>query len=105
MAGAMNLEVRLGDTLSVPLQFATSRAGTTPIDLTGKTWVASVFDADWTVVASFDVSVPTPANGEMTLTLDVDATTLTVGSYRWSLKDTAGDVTLLVGTLSVLEVA
>lgn len=103
--GNVNLETYLGDVLSKPLLFATDRAGASPIDLTGKTWQALVLNSDGTTAQTMTVTVPTPANGKMTLSLtDTQVSALGDSSWRWCLRDTTADVTILVGTLTVLTV-
>jgi hypothetical protein len=105
MAGQLNLETYVGDVLSAPLQFATDRTGATPIDLTGKTYQALVLTSSGSTAATMTVTVATPANGQMTLSLtDTQVSTLGAGSHRWCLRDTTADVTVLVGTLTILTV-
>lgn len=75
----------------------------TPVNLTGRTFSAQIRHAPGDLlVTSFTVSVPTPANGEVVLSLDESQTALAgdagPAALWWSLKeDAAGVTTALCG--------
>lgn len=106
-AANLNIECYKGDDISKVLKFRASDR-TTPIDLTGYTFAATAVDEDGTTAATFSVTCATPANGNVSVSLnDATTTSLGAGSWRWSLVQTVSNVTttVLVGTLTVLEVA
>lgn len=105
-AANLNIECYKGDDISKLLKFRASDR-TTAIDLTGYTFSALAFNTDGTTAATFSVACPTPASGNVTISLnDATTTSLGAGSWKWAMTQTVSSVTstILVGTLTVLEV-
>jgi hypothetical protein len=91
------------------LEVVIENAAGSPVDLTGRNYIAQVrLDPASTTAPelSFSCSVPTPANGTISLlAADADTADLVPGrAYWWSLLELAGGVltTLLYGRVTVL---
>lgn len=100
-----DLTITRGDTETVVLISTTD--GTTPINITGRTYTAQLRTSpDIAVIsASFVCSVTNGAAGEVTCTLSAASSALLdAGYYYWDLQENASGVisTLLSGTVTVL---
>lgn len=93
--------VYTGDDVSQTFTFTSD--GTTPINITGRTYSAGVYDGA-SSVASFTCTNTTGTDGKVVLSLaNATTTSLGAGAWRWSLVENASGVitTLLVGTFSI----
>lgn len=100
-----DLTITRGDTETLVVTLTTD--GTTPIDVTGRTYRAQIRQAQdsRTIKASFTCTVTDGANGVVTCVLSAaDSATLPVGISYWDLEETASGVvtTVLSGTVTVL---
>jgi hypothetical protein len=103
MAATVNIDTFVGDDVSRIITFVEADK-TTPINITGRTYVAQIFTEDGTVAASMTATVPTGTDGKVNLSLArATTTTLGVGNWRWSLVETASGVvtTVLVGGFTI----
>jgi hypothetical protein len=94
-----------GDTETLVVTMTTD--GTTPINLSGRTYRAQIRQAQdsRTIKASFTCTVTNAANGVVTCVLSaVDSATLPVGLGFWDLEENASGVitTVMSGTVTVL---
>lgn len=94
-----------GDNVTVTVTMTTD--GTTPINITGRTYAAMV-RADYedsTPAATFTCAITNGANGVLSLTLS-SANTLSLNPYNyfWDLQETASSVvsTIIAGAFVVL---
>lgn len=106
-AGKRDIEIIIGDDYSHVVTINTRSGSTlTPINITGRTYEAEIKKgASQPVVASFTCTVTNGAGGEVTITLsDTVTNTLTVGCYRWYLRQNASGVlnTILRGKCDVV---
>lgn len=96
----------VGDNVSHTFTFTSD--GTTPINITGRTYTGQIFDSAGNVDASFTCTVPTGTDGKVVITLSNTTTTsLGVGSWRYSLVENASGVitTLIVGSFTIADEA
>lgn len=106
MPANLNIECYVGDDVAKTLKFRAANR-TTPIDLTGYTFVAKAFTSTGAVAATFSVTCPSPASGDLTISLaDSVTTSLGAGTWAWSLVQTISAVTttILTGVFTILEV-
>lgn len=95
-----------GDDVSHTFTFTSD--GTTPINITGRTYTMKAFDAQGNVDATFTCTVPTGTDGKVAVTLGNTTTTaLGVGSWHYSLVENASGVitTLVVGSFTIADEA
>lgn len=95
------LEVVDGYDFSLVVAMQDDATPPVPVDLTGRVYTAQVRHApDGALLTAFTVTVPTPANGEVALSLDEAQTALLAdagpAALWWSLKEDAGGVTVAV---------
>jgi hypothetical protein len=100
-----DLSITRGDTETIV--FTSTTDGTTPINVTGRTYTAQMRTSpDISIVsASFDCQVTNGANGVVTCVLSAaNSALLSPGYYYWDLQENASGVisTLLSGTVTVL---
>ena len=100
-----NLTFVRGDTETV--QVTMTSDGTTPVDITGRTYAAQLRSTPdiATISASASCAVTDAANGVMTATFSASVTSdLSPGMYYWDLQETNGTTvtTVLAGTVTVL---
>lgn len=103
----LDLTITRGDTETVIVELYADEAGTTPIDITGRTYSSQIRTApDSTVVsATMTCTVTDGPNGEATCVLSSTASAaLAPGYYTWDLQENAsGTITTVVsGTVTVL---
>lgn len=103
--GVQNLTFVRGDTETV--QVTMTSDGTTPINITGRTYAAQLRSNPdiATISASATCAITDASNGVMTATFSASATSdLSPGMYYWDLQETNGSVitTVLAGTVTVL---
>lgn len=88
-----------GDTVTVTVTMTTN--GTTPIDITGRTYTSMVRQAydSPSAAATFTCTVTSAVNGVVTLTLDsVSTALLDPYNYVWDLQENAsGTITTVLG--------
>ena len=94
-----------GDTETLVVTMTTD--GTTPINLSGRTYRAQIRQAQdsRTIKASFTCTVTDASNGVITCVLSAaDSATLPVGLGFWDLEENASGVitTVMSGTVTVL---
>ncbi len=99
-----DLTITRGDTETLVVTITSD--GTTPINITGRTYRAQVrSQADSTTIkASFTCTVTDGANGQVTAVLSAtDSATLSAGVYFWDFEETASGTvsTILSGTVTV----
>ena len=100
-----DLVVTRGDTMTVNVTMTTN--GTTPIDITGRTY-ASMVRANYedpTAAASFICTITNAAAGQLQLVMSGASTALLEPfNYYWDLQETASGVvsTVLAGAFVVL---
>jgi len=89
----LDLKATSGDDWGIQLTFTSD--GTTPINLTGYTWSATVFPIGLPAssVATIAVTETTPASGVIDLSLTDTQTSALIGPYRWSITYTNGSDT------------
>lgn len=93
--------VYTGDDVSQTFTFTSD--GSTPINITGRTYSAGVYDGA-SSVASFTCTNTTGTDGKVVLSLaNATTTSLGVGQWRWSLVENASGIisTLLVGSFTI----
>lgn len=95
------LEVVDGYDFSLVVAMVDDAVPAAPVDLTGRVYTAHVRHApDGALLTAFTVTVPTPANGEVVLSLDEAQTAVLADAgpagLSWSLKEDAGGVTTAV---------
>lgn len=100
-----NLTITRGDTESLVLIMTSN--GTTPIDITGRTYRAQIREQkdSGTIDASFTCTVTNGALGEVTCSLTaIQTATLSVGLHYWDLEETNNGIvsTIVAGTVTVL---
>ena len=100
-----DLVVTRGDTLTVNVTMTTN--GTTPINITGRTYASQVrqFPDDPTASASFVCTIINGSTGNLQLVMSAaDTAVLDSGNYYWDLQETASGVvsTVLAGAFVVL---
>lgn len=100
-----DLTITRGDTETLVLTITSD--GSTPIDVTGRTYTAQIRSTpdSSTVKASFSCAVTSGASGQVTCTLSAASSALlSAGNYFWDLQENAGGIisTLLSGTVTVL---
>jgi phage tail sheath gpL-like len=100
-----DLTITRGDTETLVLTITSD--GTTPINITGRTYTAQIRSTpdSSTVKASFSCTVTSGSNGQVTCTLSAaNSALLSAGNYFWDLQENASGVisTLLAGTVTVL---
>lgn len=102
----LDLDIVAGDDETV--QFVITTNGTTPVDLTGRSYVMQVRAdpaATNTPECAFTCTVPTPANGTVVcVAADTETDNLIPGNvYWWSLLEVAGsgESTLIGGRVQV----
>lgn len=100
-----DLTITRGDTETLVVTLTSD--GTTPINITGRTYTAQIRSTpdSSTVKASFSCVVGSGPSGIVTCTLTaVDSSLLSAGNYFWDLQENASGVisTLLSGTVTVL---
>ena len=102
-----NLTLVAGDDEAV--EFVLTSDGTTPVDITGRTYVMQVRatpSGTGTADCVFTCSVPTGTDGKVVcLASDTATSALSTGvSYYWSLLEVAGstETTLVAGQVDVL---
>lgn len=100
-----NIKIYRGDTEIVNVTITSD--GTTPVDVTGRTYTAQVrytVDAA-SPAATFSCVITNAAAGQVQLTLSSAATTsLTAGTAYWDFQETNGSVvsTLIAGKCTIL---
>lgn len=100
--GKLTWAITLGDDISLTLTF--EDAAGDPIDLSGRTYAASVLDTSLSSVATVTVGTGSAAAGILVLSLtDAQTDLLTPRGYFWKLVETDGSTTttLLDGPFSV----
>ena len=100
-----DLTITRGDTETIVVTSTTD--GTTPIDITGRTYSAQLRTTpDIAIVsATFTCTVTDAANGQVTCVLSAaSSAVLDPGYYYWDLQENASGTisTLLSGTVTVL---
>jgi hypothetical protein len=101
----LDLVTTRGDTVTVNVTMTTN--GTTPIDITGRTYAAMVrrnYD-DPSAAASFTCTITNGPNGLLQLVMSNTATAdLDPYNYYWDLQETASGTvtTVLAGAFTVL---
>jgi len=105
-AATQDLTITRGDTETV---IATMTDGTTPINITGRTYAAQLRSSPdtTTIGATMTCTLTTPVSGVVTAVLSAtDSALLTPGYYYWDLQETVtatGVVsTVLAGLVTVL---
>jgi len=106
-AATQDLTITRGDTETVIATMTSD--GTTPIDITGRTYAAQLRSSPdtTTIGATMTCTLTTPVSGIMTSVLSAtDSALLTPGYYYWDLQETVtatGVVsTVLAGLVTVL---
>lgn len=106
MPTKLDLNLVAGDDETI--QFVITTNGTTPVDLTGRSYVMQVRtvpSSTTTPECAFTCTVPTPANGTVVcVAADTETDNLTPGNvYWWSLLEVsgAGESTLVQGRVNV----
>lgn len=100
-----NIVITRGDTTTLSITITSN--GTTPIDITGRTYRAQVRSntEDTSYELAFTCTLTTPASGVLTCVLSAAQTaTLEPGNHTWDLEENASGVvsTILSGTFTVL---
>lgn len=100
-----DLTITRGDTETLVVTITSD--GTTPINITGRTYRAQIRASQdsTTIKASFSCSVTNGAAGQVTCTLSAtDSATLPVGIAYWDLEENASGVisTILSGNVTVI---
>jgi hypothetical protein len=84
--GELNIEVGLGDDLSMLIDF--------DIVLTGYSFVSKVEHANGAATTNITVTATNLASGQITISLtDAQITTIGIGTHRWYLAWTVGSST------------
>lgn len=95
-----------GDTLQVTWTLCSDAAGTTPIDITGRTYALKVKNSAGSTVLTATCTVPTGTDGRVVCTASA-ATTAAVaaGVYSYDLEETSSGVvaTIVAGPFTVRE--
>jgi hypothetical protein len=100
-----NFSITRGDTETVVVNITTN--GSTPIDVTGRTYRAQLRSTKDSAVisASFSCSITNAAQGQVTCVLSSASTAnLTPGTYYWDFEENNAGVitTIIAGTVTVL---
>jgi hypothetical protein len=100
-----NFSITRGDTETVVVNITTD--GSTPIDVTGRTYRAQLRSTkESTVVsASFTCTITNAFEGQVSCVLSaVSTATLVPGTYYWDFEENNGGVitTIIAGTVTVL---
>lgn len=101
----LDISTTRGDTVTIVVTMTTN--GTTPINITGRTYSSMVranYD-DVTPAATFTCTITNAANGVLTLTLSATQTAvLQANNYVWDLQEDASGVvtTVISGAFIVL---
>lgn len=103
--GEANIVITRGDTTTLVITITSN--GTTPIDITGRTYTSQVRQNadDTTAAATFTCTLTTPASGVLTCVLSATQTaTLEPGNHVWDLQENASSVisTVIAGAFTVL---
>jgi hypothetical protein len=103
--GAASVVITRGDTTTLVITLTTD--GTTPINITGRTYRAQVRrdTEDASPEVTFTCTLTTPASGVLTCVLSAAQTaTLEPGNHFWDLEENASNVisTVLSGAFAVL---
>ena len=100
-----NIVITRGDTTTLSITITSN--GTSPIDITGRTYKAQVRSntEDVSAEVAFSCTLTTPLSGIITCVLSATQTaTLEPGNHTWDLEEDASGVisTILSGTFTVL---
>lgn len=100
-----DLTITRGDTETLVVTITSD--GTTPINITGRTYRAQIRSAQdaTTIKASFTCVVTDAANGQVTATLSAtNSAALSSGIYYWDFEENASGVvsTILAGNVTVI---
>ena len=100
-----DVTITRGDTTTLVITITTN--GTTPIDITGRTYTAQVRNntEDVSAEVAFTCTLTTPASGILTCVLTATQTaTLEPGNHVWDLQENASGIisTILSGAFTVL---
>ena len=103
--GTRNIQLYRGDDYAHVVTLTSN--GTTPVNITGRTYTAQIRTGTDATSASlsFTCTVPTGTDGVVNITAADSATAaLAAGEYVWDLQESASGVvtTILRGTCSVL---
>jgi len=103
--GEASIVITRGDTTTLVITITSN--GTTPIDITGRTYTSQVRQNadDPTAEATFACTLTTPASGVLTCVLSATQTaTLEPGNHVWDLQENASGTisTVLAGAFTVL---
>ena len=101
----VDVTITRGDTTTLVITITSN--GTTPIDITGRTYTAQVRGntEDTSAEVAFTCTLTTPASGILTCVLSATQTaTLEPGNHVWDLQENASSVisTILSGAFTVL---
>lgn len=104
--GKRDIDIYVGDDYAHTVTLTSD--GTTPINITGRTYIAQVraSAADTTATLSFTCTVPTGTDGVVNITAsDTLTAALTDGAYVWDLQESASGVvtTILRGSCRVTK--
>lgn len=93
--------VYTGDDVAQTFTFTSD--GTTPINITGRSYTAAIY-SETGAVGSFTCTNTTGTDGKVVVSLaNATTTSLGVGQWRWSLVENASSVitTLIVGSFTI----
>lgn len=90
------LRYKVGEVVSIPLEFKTGTAAT---DITGKTWTVEVGPEGGSSALTGSIAIVSAVNGTATLTLDTSGST--AGNYVWEVWED-GDLFLWGGPVEAV---
>lgn len=100
------LVVTQGDTLQVTWTLCSDAAGTTPINITGRTYALKAKNSAGSTILTATCTVPTGTDGRVVCTASAATTgAIAAGAYAYDLEETSGSTvtTIVAGPFTVRE--